>query len=180
MDLERRREAVFEILAHAFSEDRLDAEEYENRVSTAAEARDHSDLDAVVEDLAPPVPASHPRAVAATARDEASVTNIIGDRNITLADAGSGGLRIFSLIGDVDIDVTDLAPGAELQIMVKAAIGDATIRVPRGARLRRNLVTLIGDTKVDLRAPESDSGPLIRISGFRFIGDLTIVDGFPS
>ena len=123
--------------------------------------------------------------------------NFIGDLHITAAPAEPKVLRTVCIIGDTKVDLRPLSgmPGVFL-IKIVSLIGDTRIHVPRGTPVEFRALSLIGDRRRSSKGegflsrlartitgasekadkPALPPGPTVVVTGFKLIGDMTVVE----
>jgi hypothetical protein len=183
-DLEQRaadrdRDEVAVILGEALATGRLTSEEHAERLEAAYSARTYGDLAPLTRDL--------PRERAAgvvlpdsTVRQEVSATLSKVHRGGRWVPGRHTELR--SQFGALIVDMSDaVLPGREITVAVDVLCGKLVLRVPANARIVDEGGAVLGKWSVWGRranrdaAPETDEGPLIRITGRARLGKATIV-----
>lgn len=116
-----------------------------------------------------------------------TAVQILGDRDLDVADLRGGAVRIFSLLGDTKVDLTRLGPGQTAEITDFGVLGDFKIEIPVGTEVVRHHLSILGDV-VRKRAKDRDADgrpddaghdvPARRVvfRGFRLLGDVKIVE----
>jgi hypothetical protein len=216
--LPRAREAALDRIARAYADDDIDLSDYERRTADIQSAEHLDELQRIMNDvpdfdvtvLVPPgagEAAKKPRRSGAPERrvdggpdpDMHTMFQVLGDRDYGSGDA-LGGLRIVSLLGDSTVDLRDLQAGETVTLSHLSLLGDLTILVPTGCRVRRQHILLLGDETVreprkkerrhlhlasdtgDERAPAPQRNfspgppPRVVLRGFKLLGDVTIVE----
>ncbi len=216
--LPRARRAALDRLAEAYADDDIELSDYEQRTTAVHAAEDLDELQRIMHDVpdfdvAPPVPrtgggenqataASHPLDASPAERPELDMettVQLLGDREYSAEDA-RGGLRIVSILGDTTVDLRDLRAGERVVLCHISLLGDLTLLLPRGCRLRRQHLLLLGDEnrreprkkeRKRLGIPE-DTGargrsdgreemhagppPEVQLRGFKLLGDVTLIE----
>ncbi len=190
--LRRRREEIIDWLSEAFASDALALEEYEERVNQAHRADSLDALDQLVVDLDRPTPAAAPATEAMVKHEPAVPDPHRADKKTYVAIFGGvekrGGwraakrMRVFALMGGAELDFrdVDLPPGVtELRII--AMMGGAEIIVPPDLHVECDGWAIMGGFEDLDRAPRrlDPDAPLLRISGFCFMGGFSIETRLP-
>ncbi len=182
--LSRRRDEICELLAQAYTDNQIELEDYERRLELANRADCLEDLERVIHDFPDARDATQPAVSAGMTpvdnpfdgTPETRVA-IIGDQRLDHHDFVNGHVRTLSLIGDVKVHLEKLPRrGEPVVLTVFNLIGDTTLTVPVGMRVKNEVVNILGDTRV-LRHDESEThetGNLCIIKGFSLIGDITV------
>jgi hypothetical protein len=151
------RRAALERLARAYADDDLELEDYERRTGEihAAEtvqeiARVMADVpDFAVEgfDRSPSNAQALERPPRTAEGDHGTAVQVLGDREIALADFRGGAMQVFCLLGDTRIDLAGLGPGDTVFVTDHGALGDVVVRVPAGTEVVERRVVVLGDFK---------------------------------
>ncbi len=142
----------------------------------------------------PPNP-QHNRPTPNTYVPEKGYFSLIGDFNITDADIGEEPVQMFNGIGDTIIDLRAIGDDRYIEINQFSLIGDTKILVPEGMIVeKRNLIYVIGEfkrrkrrdlskflgkltgKKIEEEPPKPPNQSVLRIKGFKLIGDFKIID----
>lgn len=122
--------------------------------------------------------------------------SLLGDQNVELQPSEPRVLQTVSIIGDTRVDFRPLSGASGVFLLkVAALMGDTRISVPRDTRVESRLFTLIGSQKRTRRkeglvgrlaksfggvakpeAAPAPPGPTVVVTGFKLLGDLTIVE----
>lgn len=157
---------------HALAQDAIEFDQVDDYFEEIYRASTRQELDSAVSNL--PVVAQPPPPASARHLAPLNSFSLIGDIKIGGWLAFGPVLNANCMIGDVVIDVSSASiPPEGLEINARALIGDTKIILPDGARVQSNVVSVIGDRKEIIVEP-MPGGPLIRINGFRLIGDVKI------
>lgn len=180
--LAERRKEICDVLAEAFAADRIELEDYERRLDLANNADCIDDLEKVIHDFPEGVRASdRPDAEppAAVAEVETKIA-IVGDQHVDHHSFEAGEVRSIALVGDVTVHLERIPPRSDPVVLtVFSLIGDTTIIVPRGMRVRNKVVSVLGDTEYresaesEATAPSGSHGTCI-LRGFSLLGDIVI------
>lgn len=217
--LPRAKEAALDRIARAYADDDMDLSDYERRTADIQAAEHLDELQRIMSDVpdfdvtalvprrdgAPtraPGGYGAPEGRAGAGSDEGMHTmfQVLGDRHYGTGDA-LGGLRVVSLLGDSTVDLRDLVAGETVTLSHLSLLGDLTILVPAGCRVRRQHILILGDETV--REPrkkerkrlrlDPDTGeerspalarndlsagppPTVVLRGFKLLGDVTILE----
>lgn len=103
------------------------------------------------------------------------VTSVFGDRHVRGGAGPLERLSLTSVFGDLDVDLTDTPPGANMQADLAVLFGDVDLAVPPDWRVSLTPTSVFGDLK-HIRAAEApaDDGPLLRLRGVTVFGDITV------
>ncbi|HTE50100.1 MAG TPA: LiaF domain-containing protein [Kofleriaceae bacterium] len=196
--LRQRRQEVIDRLTDDFARDLIEVEEFEERVDLAHQASTMEALEKVVADLAPlekdaaPLDAGralelHPRRGSAAL----TATNRAQSRWAVAVMGGverKGGwrvperLKVVCMMGGAEIDFREVAlPPGVTHVKVFCVMGGAEIIVPPDLAVECDGVAIMGGFEQLERAPVSadPDAPLLRVSGFAFMGGFTISTRLP-
>lgn len=81
--------------------------------------------------------------------------------------------QIIAVIGDVRMDLRGRAPAPGAILRIFHLIGDVDLRVPSGTRVVSSGSTVLGKQRVDI---EPGEGPALEVRGWGLVGDLLIRD----
>jgi hypothetical protein len=180
--LAERRKEVCDLLAQAFAGDQIELEDYERRLDLVNSADSIEEVDSVIHDFpatvrAPAVPEAEPPA---TVPEVETKLAIVGDQHIDHHNFEAGSVRSIALVGDVTVHLERIPPRREPVVLtVFSLIGDTTVIVPRGMRVRNKVVSLLGDneyhenTEPDVPEVPGSHGTCI-LKGFSLLGDIVI------
>lgn len=195
--LRQRRQEVIDRLTDDFARDIMEVEEFEERVDLAHRASSMEALEKVVADLAPlekdAAPLSPERAVQLHPKKSGAMvaTNRAESR---WAVAVMGGverkgswrvphrLKVVCMMGGAEIDFREVAlPPGVTEVKVICLMGGAEIIVPPDLAVECDGVAIMGGFEQLERAPVSadPDAPLLRVSGFAFMGGFTISTRLP-
>ncbi len=181
-----RRDAVIELLVQAYAEGQIDLEDYESRVELANRAETVEELEKVIHDFPDyrraigrePEISSSEYLPAADAHTETKIA-VIGDHTLSHEDFAGQRVRTVALIGDVKVHLESAPPSSPpFTIAVYSVIGDTTIVIPRGMRVKNRMINVLGDVEVRRNEDSRVDGTrgLCVLEGFAVIGDVTIVE----
>ena len=143
----RKRQEIIELLTEAYARDYVEQDEFERRLERAERARTIEELEKIIADFPPGILEGHP-ARSAAAPPEIEIDGSL-ERQVEILD-GLGAPTRFTLLGDQHLDI-----------------------LPNQPRVLRS-VSVIGDTRIDLRALSGIKGVfLLKIAAL--IGDTKIV-----
>ncbi|NED99819.1 DUF1707 SHOCT-like domain-containing protein [Phytoactinopolyspora halotolerans] len=85
-------------------------------------------------------------------------------------------LDVVPILGSVELDFTEAVVRApEVEIRIGVVLGGVTIVVPEGIDVRMDSITnVLGERKMKLDAPVTPGAPVLRISGFVMLGEVTV------
>ena len=84
---------------------------------------------------------------------------IIGDQQIDHHSFESGPVRSVALVGDVTVHLERIPPPRDPVVLtVFSLLGDTTVIVPRGMRVRNKVVSLLGDNEYRESEEPEDPG----------------------
>ncbi len=198
------RDWVVETLGEHYAQDRLDLAEFERRVDLAHRSRTREELRGLLSDLPalgasePPQPVSEGGAMVPFA-DAGNLavrlnTGRVPERQTELA-IWSGRsrkgpwhparrVRALAFMGGVELDFREalFAPG-ETRVTVGALMGGVEILVPPGVRVETDGFAFMGGFDEDMGGesgpPPGPGAPVLRISGFAFMGGVEVVCRLP-
>jgi hypothetical protein len=177
---EQERAKVIEALTEHFAQDRLTMDELEQRLDKVYAASTPSALSALLADL--------PDLTPPTAAASAPVVHGSGDtpRMKTLVAFMSGVVRkgpwavpktvnAIAFMGGIELDMRFAhftAPVTEIQIL--AVMGGVEVIVPPGVRVESEGFAIMGGFGTDVGEPASPNAPIIRLTGFAFMGGVDV------
>jgi hypothetical protein len=189
--LPKVRRAALDRLARGYADDDIDLEDYERRTAQVHDAISIDEITNVMHDVpdfsvdeaarassvdqpaqAEASPPANPGAQPAT------MLQVLGDREFDIADVEGGALRVISLIGETTIDLGGIQPGETVVLSTYSLLGDLTVIVPRGCRVHRRHVLVLGDLEHDRGASRRGAEDTCQVvlRGFKLLGDVTIVE----
>jgi hypothetical protein len=197
------RDWVVESLGEHYAQDRLDLAEFERRVDLAHRSRTREDLRALLSDLpalGTTAPADAGERGALVPQAEAGAlavrlnTGRVPERQTELA-IWSGRsrkgpwhparrVRALALMGGVELDFREalFAPG-ETRVTVGALMGGVEIVVPPGVRVETDGFAFMGGFDEDMGGdpgpPPGPGAPVLRVSGFAFMGGVEVTCRLP-
>jgi hypothetical protein len=165
--LEDLKVKTAELLDEGLRTGALTTEEHSWRSGHLANADSVEALEVLVEDLLSPRSATSALTVA-----RASQLNLMSNRTFAVADLGRRS-ELVTVMGSTKLDLRALAPGEALTLELVTIMGDTTVEVPAGVKVRVDCTPVMGDTHIDpsLRSPEAP----VRITGVVVMGSLRIV-----
>jgi len=151
----------------------LTAEEHSWRRGHLVQAQSVEALEALVEDLLSPgssVPvAPGERGLSAS---RASQMTLMASRAFSVADLGRR-TELVTIMGSTKIDLKGLSPSEALTLELVTIMGDATVEVPAGIRVRVECTPVMGDSHVAPQLLGDDA--TLRITGVVVMGSLRVV-----
>jgi hypothetical protein len=88
--------------------------------------------------------------------------------------------RALSVLGSVELDLTDVQLGAHTEIEIRAFLGNVEVKVPPGVRLEVEGDATIGNFEVHRQTASTNSpdAPFVHIKAGVFLGNIevTVVD----
>ncbi len=203
------RDKYLALLSEAYAEGRLDSIEYEERMGRALAAKTYRDLYPVLTDLpidssrvpGPPIlgpaasasggsdrylpvaaPASNKARFPAGFAPENSVVSIFGSTSRKGSWVVPADLQVFSLFGDVTLDLTAaLLSGMTTEVRCNAVFGSVNVIVPDAVHVDVNGTGILGSFETKDRRKGSDkrrtpapTAPLIRITGVALLGSVEV------
>jgi hypothetical protein len=196
--LRQRRQEVIDRLTDDFARDVIEVDEFEMRVDQAHRAASIEALAKVVEDLepresaAPPLsperslelhPSRAPASALATNRaDSRWAVAVMGGVERKGSWRVPQKLKVLCVMGGAEIDFreVELPPGVT-HIKVVCMLGGAEIIVPPDLAVECDGLAIMGGfEQLDRAPPKADpDAPLLRVSGFAFMGGFTISTRLP-
>lgn len=170
---DRERDEVIGQLSLAMSDGRIDVGEFEQRSRLVYAATVPSDLEGVLEGLPVTVPAATPARPADVTTGKRRFFSLIGDRTQRGdLDMGEQATSI-SLLGDTTFDLTQIsAPVVDLRVF--SVLGDVTILVRPGTRVRANVFLLLGDRDESGPGTSATDGLDLRLRVVALLGDVRV------
>lgn len=197
--LPKLRARVEDVLGDAYTENEIEMDELERRLALVQEAASVEALRRVVYDFPPDTvsflyPSNEQQQLepeSRVARTAASThVNLLGDKSIAGLDINAPTNTVLSVLGDVCIDLTDIADRfARIKIAHFGIIGDMEVRVPANAVVSRRIGVVLGDSGTKQRKkkkrrdrsaapmPRDAEGPPLEVElvGLNLIGDCTVI-----
>ena len=166
--LEDLRSKTGELLDEGLRSGALTTAEHSWRRQHLAQVDTLEGLETLVEDLMEP---QAPASTAVSARN-ASQVNILSTRTFAVADLGQRS-ELVTVLGSSRVDLRGLDSDQDLTVEMVTILGDATIEVPLGMKVRVDCTPIMGDCIVDPQLQSRDSR--IRITGAVIMGSLRVV-----
>jgi Domain of unknown function (DUF1707) len=157
------REQAVALLNEAVADGRLTWQEHGERVELAWSARTRDQLAPSVGDLGPLLRPVRPQRVVATA-----------SKIVRRPEPGRR-IEARSLFGAVYLDLTEVADGDELHVDASSFGGKVVLTVGPNATVIDEGTAVLAKRKILVRAPETEGGPLIRITGRSTLGHLKVL-----
>lgn len=171
--LDELRVKTGELLDEGLRTGALTTEEHSWRRGHLARAETIEALEALIEDLlsGTPVPSGPGREVSLSSH-RASQMTLMASRTFGLSDLGRRS-ELVTIMGSAKLDLRGLGPDEALTLELVTIMGDATVEVPAGVKVRVDCTPVMGDSSV---APglQSADAPL-RITGVVLMGSLRVV-----
>lgn len=180
------RHSVERILADAYADGRLNREEYDERLDAVWKAKTFGELNPLTSDL---LPARKPPHYAAQTRPEggypapvsygqvssSQITTIMGSHTRAIDDLRlAPRTAVTCIMGETKLDLTRARLDAASYIVtVFVLMGEVSIWVPAGARIRDDTTAFMGETEIKRLLPSED-GPLITVRGAVIMGEVNI------
>lgn len=189
--LRSRRDEVIDALTRHFAEDALDLEEFEHRITEAHKATDLATLDGLVSDLEPlredstalaPQTGPAPAPLEISRADKKTFVAIMSGVERSGAWRPPKRSRLVALMGGAELDFREaLLPPGVTEVKIYAMMGGAHIIVPPNLAVECDGWGIMGGFEVMDRAPltPDPSQPLLHITGFAFMGGLSIETRLP-
>ena len=158
--LEPRRQAVIDVLKDRFARGEIELAEYERRVTAAAEARRASDLAALVSDLGrSAVPPSVPE-------EKQQLVTVMSSRNQRGDWLRADAVEVFSLMGSVSLDFTEVRPGDRpVVVELRTMMSEVSLKVSPGMPVQMDVNTIMADASVHRSVstePVTGNGVIVR------------------
>ena len=168
-----QREQAADILQRACGEGRLTLEEFSARVGSVWAADTSTELETATEGLAaPPVGISQP---------EEKITNVFGECKRQGRWRLRGGLRLTNVFGSCELDLREVAVGAEamsahaITISGRNVFGEVKVIVPEGVEVEMTGSCVFGSRQMDLApVPRLSGTPLVQINVNTLFGEITV------
>ena len=203
------RDKYLTLVREAYAEGRLDAAEYEERMGAALSAKTYRDLYPVLIDLpidpsrvpGPPMIRPGPPAageqerylpVAAPSANSArlplgfapenSVVSIFGSTSRRGAWVVPEQLQVFSVFGDVTLDLTGaILSGMNTELRCNAVLGSVKVVIPDALHVHVEGVGILGEFETkdkrkgaDKRRTPAPTAPTIRLTGVALLGGVEV------
>lgn len=181
VDLGPARERAIAALTSAFTGDRLELDEFEDRLSKVHNAESEAEIAALYAGLEPPAPsalAHRPEILPATpgVRPQRTLA-ILGSTERRGTWSGAAQMEARALFGSVELDFREARlPAGTVELTVDAIFGSIEIVVPPELAVEVDGVGILGSFESMDRAPaEPDPGrPLLRITGRAVFGSVEV------
>jgi hypothetical protein len=176
------RERVVAVLTRHFAEDRLSEAELEARLERVYHATSHEELERVVADLEPPLPALAPKPGARAVEPPPRIDALLSGQEQRLTGVVPRDLRVRSRLGYVELDLTRATFAAGLTtIDVRTFMGYAQIRLPAGVRVDCRGRALAGYFSVRGMSREGgeEAAATVRITGRAALGFAEVLVAKP-
>lgn len=176
------RDRAAERLRAAAGDGRLDVAELEQRLEAAYSARTRAELDALLADLGPMVPARRPAdGVTVLPGDggERWIVSVMGGADRAGRWRLARRCRSINVMGGADLELDEVELAAEdAELVVFSLMGGADVWVPEGLRVEVSQFAFMGANEVRL-GPEADDpdGPRLRIRLVSIMGGTNVRRG---
>jgi hypothetical protein len=182
--LHQARERTIAALSDAFAEDRLDVDDFEDRLALAYGAESIAGMEKVVSDLEAPRVALAPLAASpgAALRELEAVTAIFGGVERRGRWLLPPRLEVIAVFGGVVLDLREaLFLAGRTEIHVVAVMGGAQVIVPPGVSLEVSGSAILGGfAQVDPAPGYPDrEQPLLRVHGRTILGGVAVETRLP-
>ncbi len=178
------RERVIEKLTLNYAHNNLDDEEFETRLSRATNTESESELISLVQDLpevAEPAPAARKRSGTEVpvnrgpVREEGTLVALLGGTSRKGVWQPPRHLRIFAMMGGVDLDFTqaEMPPGTT-EVTVFTIMGGIDIIVPPGLNVDVSGVPLMGGFDDRSSGMVDPDAPTLRVRGVAIMGGVDV------
>jgi hypothetical protein len=182
-DAERETAAVQ--LRRAAGEGRLTVEELDERLDAAYAARTRGELERLLTDLPPSLPAAPgapppaPRGDEPIAPARRSVIAILGGADLRGRCHVGPRTSVVAVMGGTDVDLNDAVFDArEVVLNVFCLMGGVEIRVPEGVHVVDEVTAILGGADSDGPAVEPPVGaPVVRVRGVAIMGGVDVRRG---
>lgn len=183
------RRVVEKVLSTAYADGRLSLDEHDERLTAVWQAKTFGELRPIIDDLVTPeqharqalaasVPDGRPRAVVDTvgAQPESDrITAILGShKRLDSPWRFREYTNITTVMGDAKLDLrqaTFEAMTSEINVMI--IMGEVTLIVPAGVRVRDETSSVMAEVTMKGLAPE-ESGPEIVLRGAVIMGEIKV------
>jgi hypothetical protein len=178
------RDLVREVLARAYAEGRITADEHSDRTSAVAQARTFDELTPLTADLVAVSPT--PSALAATSSGSSSTparTDGRSERVIAICTSGKrvGPWRVAHstsaqvVLGDALIDLTEATFDSDtVEINCTQLAGMTKVRVPVGTNVVFETANVLGTSSIKDVGPPDPAMPTVVIRGVNIMGDIQV------
>ncbi|HUX20475.1 MAG TPA: LiaF domain-containing protein [Spirochaetia bacterium] len=180
------REQVIEKLTLNYAHNNIDDEEFESRLSRATNTDSVTELMMLVEDL--PNFAETKKQVARKQPSESSVslnTGVVREEGSLVALLGSTSrkgvwqpprdLRIFAMMGGVDLDFTDAEmPPGTTEVTIFSVMGGIDIVVPPGLNVEVTGIPLMGSFDDRSSGMVNPDAPTLRVKGVAIMSGVDV------
>ena len=161
-----------ELLDEGLKTGTLTVEEHSWRTGHLAAADTVDALEVLVEDLLTP-----PSETSVLVAARTSELNLMSNRTFLVADLGRR-TELVTVMGSTKLDLRSLAPGEALTLEVVTIMGDTTVEVPAGVKVKVDCTPVMGDTQIDPGLRSQDAS--VRITGVVVMGSLRVIPARPS
>ena len=182
MPLEQDSERALDLLAQAYSHDRLSLEEYEVRVGRVLRCVESAELEKLAAGLGPtagpsgfdpPMPPTPPMPPAYPGFRNAT---IMGSRQFDRSFMDLRPAAAFTLMGETRIDLAGWdAPEGVTEINLVCIMGSCALRLPRGVAIENRVVPVMGESRTHAAGdPPPRGSRVVRLTGAVIMGELTV------
>ena len=161
--LEDLRTKTGELLDEGLKTGALTPEEHSWRRGHLVQASSVDALESLVQDLL--TPASGPPVV------RSAQTNVLSNRSFTALDLGTRA-EVVTVLGSTRIDLHGVTSGQPLNVELVTVLGDVSVEVPPGLKVRVDVTPVMGDCRVASGLQSSDAD--IRLTGVVLLGSLRV------
>ncbi len=173
------RDRVAETLSKAFSAERLEPEDYRQRLDGVFRARTFGELERLTVDLPGHLPARALAGAAPGAAGQPAVVAVFGSVERHGRWLLPERLVATAVFGRVRLDLSEAVLAApETELVLTAVLGTVELVVPDGLRVFDAGAVVFGTRQVDVSAaghPGTTEDPLLRLSGVALLGRVSVV-----
>ncbi len=167
------RERVIEALKSHFALDHLGLEEFERRLAAAQDATSSRQLARLVEDL-PALPSEQPARTAPAARPHGQIVAILGGSSRKGRWRPPRTLRIFAVLGGVELDFREaILPAEGTVVNAFCLLGGVEVKVPPGLSVQVEGTGILGGFEDSSRGEAQDK-PRLVIRGLAVLGGVEV------
>ncbi len=169
---EADKSQVAALLRSAAAEGRLTQTELDERLTVVRTATTFDDLIPLTRDL---VPLAGPETPSADAAEPNFGAAVLGSTDLTPSSAVAADYSMVSVMGSAKLDLTRARFDRKVvEVNAFSIMGDVVVLVPRGVRVQKEAIAVLGDVQEKKLAPALDGAPTVIIRGLVIMGSVTV------
>ncbi|MBN2738960.1 MAG: DUF1707 and DUF2154 domain-containing protein [Spirochaetales bacterium] len=186
VNLPKFRDKLETILNDCYADNIIEMDELEHRLDLVQSARNHGDLEKIIEDLPDTyqkryfnMPAEADKNSFTPVKPFNVLTSVMSEKIFRGLSLGGNFTKIRSVMADTKVDLRNIIfPGNKTEINIINVMSDLTIIVPENAKVHTEFHSVMAshEESPDINHSSAD-GPVIRITGNSVMANIRIMTG---